>query len=185
MSLTKPSDYKGSVKIAQNDFDTDFLQDYLDEKEPDYLRDLLGCELYDLFVADLINGIPQTQRFIDIYNAFCNDIDSICFIDPIWNAWFIESFCFNEQNRSRGVMEMLKGFMYFEYVRDQPIANSSVGPNVSVGIASDLVPLNSTAIKKAYNKSIKDYWNIQFFIQDNETDYPEFNGVIKRSISIL
>ena len=53
MSLTTQTDYKGTVRISQNGLDGDILQDYLDEKEPMYLKDLLGCDLYDLYVSYL------------------------------------------------------------------------------------------------------------------------------------
>lgn len=186
MSLTIPSDYKGSVSIAQNKNDRVKLQEYLDEKEPEYLTDLLGCELYDLFVSDLdIDNKPQTQRFIDIYNAICDDLEGVCFIAIDWYEDYLNCYCSNRQNRSKGIISMLKGFMYFEYVRDQQVVNSSVGPNKSVGVASELVNNSSTSINKNYNKSIVDYWNIQYFIKINPDIYPEFNGITKQSISVI
>ena len=36
-------------------------QNYLDKYEKEFLVNLLGAELYDLFVSDLVGGIPQTQ----------------------------------------------------------------------------------------------------------------------------
>lgn len=186
MSLTKPSDYKGTVNIAQDKYDRAALQDYLDELESSYLEDLLGCDLYALFVADLdVNNVPQTARFLTIYNKFCFDIDNCCFIDQLWLFNYTNYYCNNGQNKSRGMVEMLKGFLYFDYIRDQQITNSSIGANKSKGVASDLVSNKSTAMVRAYNKSILDYWNIQYYLKDNEDVYPEFNGIIKESISIL
>ncbi len=187
MSLTKPSDYKGTVAISKNKYDKADLQLYLDELEPEYLKDLLGCDLYDAFVADLALapvGQPTAQRFIDIYNAFCIDIDTICYTYDWYNTYYAY-YSLNSQNRSRGIKEMLKGFMYLEYVRDQEKTNSSVGVSKSKGVASDLIGANKAGLKKAYNKSIKDYWNIQYFICQDLTTYPEYNGIRKQGLSII
>ena len=167
MSTTQPSDYKESVRISQNELDQDILHEYLDEKEPEYLTDLLGCDLYALYEADLdVNGVPQTAPYTTIYEPLC--IDDDC-----------------GQNRSRGIKEMLKGFMYFEYVREQHEINSSIGMSKSKGIASDLLLPASTTIKRPYNRSINDYQNIQYYICQNETDFPTYKGITKESISIL
>jgi hypothetical protein len=185
MSLTKPSDYNGRVAITQNKFDASDLQIYLDNLEADYLQDLLGCDLYDLFVADLdVDNLPQTQRFIDIYNKFCNDI-STSFYPGQWYFDYYNLYCLNKQNKSRGMLKMLEGFMYFEYVRDQDKLNSSIGVSKSKGVASNMVAPTNTNVIREYNKSLLDYWNIQYYICDNSDVYPEYNGIIKESISLI
>jgi len=167
MSLTTQTDYKGTVRISQNGLDGDILQDYLDEKEPMYLKDLLGCDLYDLYVADLdVNEIPQTAPYTTIFNPICNDDDC-------------------DQKRSRGIKEMLKGFMYFEYVRDQHQINSSIGVSRSKGVASDMILPGSSIINKPYNLAVKDYQAIQYYICQNMTDFPTYEGLKKEAISII
>ena len=49
------------------------IQPYLDKYEKKYLIELLGCDLYALFIADLVAGVPQTQIYIDIFNEICED----------------------------------------------------------------------------------------------------------------
>ena len=73
MFLT-PSDFTGFYQIsngatAQNDN----IEAYIASTEPKFLRDLLGNTLYELFVADLVANVPQTQRFIDIFDEFYID----------------------------------------------------------------------------------------------------------------
>ncbi|GAG46870.1 unnamed protein product, partial [marine sediment metagenome] len=71
------------------------------------------------------------------------------------------------------------------YTRDQPQTNSSIGTSTSKGVASDLVaPINTTAIKN-YNLSILDYWNIQYYICENSSVYPEYNGIKKQPTGIV
>ena len=185
MSLTKPKEYKGKVSIAQDKLTSAALQTYLDDSEPEYLTDLLGCELYDLFVADLDgNNIPQSPRFTAIYDAFCFDIDTVCIMEP-WYIDYFPMYAINNQNKSRGMLAMLRGFMFFEYTRDQPQVNSSIGTSTSKGVASDLIAPTHTVLVREYNKSLVDYWNIQYFIRQDTDTYPEYNGLIKRSISII
>ena len=183
MSLTKPSDYKGLIAISQNRYDDEKLQLFLDELEGQCLTDLLGCDLYALFVADLVLGVPQSARFLAIYNIISIDVEGFSVGD--WYYDYYNFYCSNKQNRSRGMLAMLKGFMFFEYVRIQQQTNSSIGTNKSVGVASELVsPPNTSAITN-YNKSILDYWNIQYYIKENSDTYPEFNGLTKESISLI
>lgn len=188
MSFTTPSDYKGINNITQNKYDVSYLQEYIDELEEEYLTDLLGCELYDLFIADLdLSGLPQSARFIAIYEKICEDIDSLLFLNP-YNPFYYDyydSYCYHRQNRSRGMVEMLKSFVYAEYVREQANTNSSIGLNKSKGVASDPVRLDGSAIRRNFNKGINDFWNIQYYICENSVTYPEFNGIRREKLSIL
>lgn len=188
MSILVPSDFVGRVAISQNKFDAADLQSYIDELEIKYLDDLLGCELSALLITDLalpVSGEPTAQRFKNIYDKFCHDITGLVFPLP-WHHDFFEFFVErSRQNRSRGIKEMLKGFIYFEYVRDQPLTNSSIGVSESKGVASSLVTSQNSGLSFRYNDSINDYWNIQFFINENLTDYPEYNGVRKNVVGIV
>ena len=184
MSIIVPSDFKGSVAIAQNKNDVSKLQEYINEWEDELIDNLLGCELADLFRADLVNNVPQTQRFIDIFDPFCEDIESQT-LHLHWPSHIFFQFHVHRgaQNRSRGMKEMLKGLIYLLYVRDQPMINGSIGTTESKGVASTLIPANRLTLP--YNRSINDYWNIQFFIVEDEDMYPEFEGITKDVISVI
>lgn len=189
MSLLTATDFTGIFAVSQNKYDSAKLQLYIDQLEESYLEELMGCDLYALYKADLdVNNIPQTQRFIDIFNKFCYDTQ-YCVKDCEPNYFdyplYFLNYCFNYQNKSRGIKDMLRGFMFAEYTRDQQITNSSIGANKSTGVASSLVANSAQAIRRHYNDSIKDYWNIQYYIVENESTYPEFKGVKKEYISIL
>ena len=187
MSILVPSDFVGKVAITQDDITAVKIQRYIDELEVQYLDDLLGCELSTLLIADLAlppAGEPTAQRFKDIFDKFCIDITGLVFPFP-WSHDFFEFFVEHRQNRSRGIKEMLKGFIYFEYVRDQPIINSSVGMTRSKGVASDVIGSLNNGIVFGFNNALKDYWNIQFFINENLTTYSEFNGIRKEPTGII
>ena len=79
MSFLQPSDFKGLVSQSKNEFTTPKIQLYIDDYEPEYLQDLLGCEMYEEFVADLLptpavpTSVPQDPKFLAIFNPFCFD----------------------------------------------------------------------------------------------------------------
>jgi hypothetical protein len=68
LNLTYSDFQIGRLIIATNKHTQQDLQYYIDKYEKEYLIDLLGIDLYYLFIADLVNGVPQTQIYIDIYN---------------------------------------------------------------------------------------------------------------------
>jgi len=163
-----PANFKnGLLCIATTVHTESDLQDYIDKYEVDYLQDLLGCELYGLFIADLVNGVPQTQIYIDIYNKFC--IDDDC----------------GHQRVSEGMITMLEKFIFFEYVRDQKVKNTNTGNVVSQAEASRETMFPESRLYTIYNEGIKSYCNIQWYICENLTDYPTFEGIVKRKTSWL
>ena len=173
MSILKitPLDFKSQlIFIATNKHTSSGLQEYIDEVEVDILQDLLGCELYDLFAADIdpLTGKPVTQIYLDIYNSFCLD----------------ESECYN-QVKSEGMVKMIQKFIFFFYTRDQKVKNTTTGNIVNENEVSRETDFSSSRIYQVYNKGIKSYKAIQYYICDNESDYPKFNGERKQKTSWL
>lgn len=168
MAFTVPTDYTGFYQIGRTNFSE--LQVYIDDLEPERLRDLLGCDLYDLFIADLDgNGNPQTQRFIDIFNPFCDDDGNTEGI----------------QQRSQGIPVMLKGFVYYDYVKDSGFSNLITG-NVKNDFSNSAIATSvEYGLRQRYNRAIRSYEAIQWFICDNSATYPEYNGIEKELITWL
>jgi len=163
MFLT-PSDFTGFYQISNGaTAQDDKINVYIASNEPKFLRDLLGCTLYDLFVADLVANVPQTQRFIDIFDAFCVD----------------DSIGSGVQRRSDGMVEMLKGFTYYNIVRDSDFSNTISGNIKSEFSNSTIVSVIQMGLDERYNVAMGTYNNIQWFICDNSDVYPEYNGLIK------
>lgn len=149
-------DFVGELRLSMNKFEEDKITSYINSYEKEYLVKLLGCELYDLFIADLVGGVPQSQRFIDIYNEFCEDVD--CHIV-----------------RSEGIKKMLTYFIYFEFVKDKQTYNTITGTVQSKVEVSDVVSLSKSNIYQMYNKGVETYEAIQWFICDKSQDYTEEN----------
>ncbi len=165
MSIVQASDFAGKYNISQNVHTVKDLDLYIERYEKVYLIDLLGCELYELFIADLTATTPQTSQnspYTEIFNEFC--IDDECKII-----------------KSEGIKQMLIDFIYFEYVRDQNYKNTISGTVKSNTEVSELV--SPTFLDTIFNEAIETYWAIQFFICENSIDYPTYNGQYKRKTS--
>ena len=166
----KESDLKGQTKTAKDIFTKSDIQSYLDKFEVEYLQDLLGCELYEEFATDFaIDGTkPTDPKFTAIWDSFCKD-DS-CGI-----------------RRSVGIKEMLSFFIYFEYLRDQPVKNNIGGPQVNEQANSTAATTSQTNIVTNYNGGLNSYWSIQWLICDNPDnfDYTKFNGQLKEVIGYI
>jgi hypothetical protein len=157
--ILAPDDFgSGEYKIPQNCFDS--VQNYIDKYEKLYLTKVLGAELYDLFVADLDSGIPVDPIYYSLYDSFSVD----------------ETGCIRIYE---GMKEMLKQFCYFHIIRDLGVKKGIGG----VGKYQDEVAstgYNGFNIVEAYNEAIDNAYAVQWFICENDTDYPTYNGQVFR-----
>jgi len=164
MSIVVNTDFKGEYNVSKNCYDQ--LDTYIEKYEKKYLTKLLGAELYGLFKADLTvtdPQVPQTQRFIDIFDEFSID----------------ENYCVIY---SDGIRKMLTQLIYFHYVRENQVVNSATGT------VSSAVELGNNAsfkgnIVQAFNEAVDNSHAIQWYICDNPTVYPEENIQILRYTS--
>lgn len=160
-----PSDFgKGKFELHSGMYETPKIQEYIDKYEKRYLIELLGSDLYNLFASDVVAGVPVSPIYLQIYNAFEYD-DTLCCIVI-----------------SEGMIEMLKGFIYFEYSKDltnQMTTNGNVGPS---GQNSERISTINQQIYTRYNDAMKTFKAIQRYICDNQSDYLEYNGAKKRFV---
>jgi hypothetical protein len=159
------SDFVGKYKIAKDCYSKDLLESYIDRYEKFYLQDLLGVTLYNAFVADLNDDDsprPQSHRFREIFNERVTE--DICGV----------------MYRSDGILEMLKGYVYYHYVLDQEFKNTINGTVVNKSSFADKVALAKSTLEDRYNIATDTYISIQLYIMDNDTIYPEFAGKTKK-----
>lgn len=157
--ITKAS-FTGKYAIATNAFDE--LEAYITKYEERYLVDLLGVTLFNLFKTDVTTGsptnIPKATKYLAIYNAKKSDHNGCIII-------------------SEGVVEMLKGFIYFEYMRD--IASKNTPSGTVVVKSENSTQAGSDTLYQRYNEGIDTYYAIQWYISENIDDYPDYNGQTK------
>lgn len=147
----------GKTEIAYNTYQQADLQYYIDRYEREYLIDLLGVVEYNAFIADLVGGVPTSAKFLTIYNPLAEEI--------------------NDHNiTTYGMKVMLQGFVYFHYVRDNMVGQTTGGSKRTESDNSTNITATSALIQARFNDSVEDFRSIQFYIENNEDDYPDFNG---------
>jgi len=175
----------GKYRISQNPDDTTALTAYIAKYEPDYLINLLGASLYTTFVADLTGGTALpflTAKYNTLYQPFAQDnlnVSNVFY--PIGGGYPDLSDAtdsnFEQIIISKGIKEMLKGFIFFEWTRDQAIENTPIGNVEQQGESSSKVKALQAGIKEKFNEAVKTYQAIQWYINQNRSEYSTFNGV--------
>jgi hypothetical protein len=158
------SDFTGKYEIHSGLYDQSKLQDYINIYERRYLIELFGASLYNEFISDLDPfNVPQSPNFVTIFNPF--EMDSNILLP-------------NQIVISEGIKQMLKGFIYFEYLKDttnQTTPNGLVIPsNENSTTATTLYSMMYTR----YNEAIRTYRAIQWYIVEN------YNAPFKQVLSI-
>ena len=152
MYYLTPNDFQGKFALHTGMYANATIQDYIDRYEPLYMLQLFGAKMYDEFVSDmdiLSGNIPFSPNFLFLYNPFH------------------ENIAFNTLVVSNGLVDMLKGFVYFEYCKDltnQMTINGNVRPTGEN--SADVSTLYSMMYAR-YNESVRTYRAIQTHIVNN------------------
>lgn len=164
LNITYADFGKGKYELHTGMYEQEKINAYIDKYERQYLVKLLGVDLFNLFVADLVNGIPQSPIYASLYNPFEYDYSvGGCIVF------------------SEGMVDMIKGFIYFEYLKDQTNQIAVSGNVRPVGENSNPVNNVNSMIYNRYNESIRTFKAIKTFICDNLNDYLEYNGITLRT----
>jgi hypothetical protein len=167
MSIVQLTDFNtGKYKLAVNRFTTADVTTFIEQREREYLIRLLGAELYALFIADLTGtpSEPQGARFVAIFDA---------------NAWDYDT---NEPLISDGIVEMLKGIIFYHYVKDNNAYHTITGlvSNNNENSTPETKDKGMQYITQLYSNALETYSAIQRYISENSSTYPEFNGKVNR-----
>ena len=158
MIILQTTDFTGRYELAKAIATNPILQDIIDRFERITLYNLLGKELADLLIADLSNGVPQSTRFLTIYNAIYDDTDGAVY-------------------QSQGIKDILKAVVFYEYTKETLAKTSQSGVAVQVTENGTILsPL--AAIRKGErlrNDAIESWETIQWYCEQNGTTYPEYN----------
>ena len=161
------------------------LQGYIERYEKKYINQLLGVDLANLFITDLVDQVPQQDIYLAIYNPIekdlTNDENSQVYYSSLCN-------CSNKQIETNGMKSLLMGLIFFQYMRDQPYSRENTGVSRKVAENSVNSSFYQWGIADHYNESVKDYQETQYYIlleQSENNTYQEFNGVKKNFTSTL
>jgi hypothetical protein len=81
--------------------------------------------------------------------------------------------------------EMLKGFIYYEYLKDQVAQVTAVGMVTPKGENSEKINSLFTQMYTRYNDAARSYKGVQNYIWTRRGDYTGFNGRTKQFITWL
>lgn len=159
MSVLNVSDFASSkYEVSVSEFTIDRIQEYIDRYETMLLIQLMGKELYDLWDGS------TDPIYLKLTNAWVEQLSDGCVV------------------QSRGIVDMLAGFVYFEYVRDQYTQQTINGAVKAKGQNSDPANFPMTMLHTRYMEALDNYNAIQAYIKDNAATYPEYNGVTKHPL---
>ena len=156
--IIKTGDFTGKYELHTGIYDVNKLQAYIDKYEPIYLRELFGVTLYNEFLSDLIlvqgSYVPQSPNFILLFNELHEDV-----------------YLYRQLN-SEGIVAMLLGFVYFEYVKDLMNTMTPFGNTISRSELSRQTTTLNTLMYNRYNESIKTFTAIRDYIFLNWNNLP-------------
>lgn len=164
MSIIADTDFIGKYQIALTTFNAANVQLYIDRYEPMLMRELLGVELFDLYEAGITGIDPIYEKLRD------------AFIEQLDNGKILES---------KGVVDMLTGFIYFYFSRDQYTQQTSAGAVKNKGENSTNASFAMSMLNSRWNEALDTYQAIQDYIRENIDVYPTFKGVQKYTVLSL
>jgi hypothetical protein len=144
--------------------------------------------------SSLSTAVNKLQGFIDRYKDRClNQLYGKALADTI-RAYYaadktpadallnkiINPFTFDDGGikESGGVKEILQGYIFYEYARNEAIDYSLMGANVPKSETADRVsPSDQLRMAESkFNCIIESVEAIQGYCENNSTDYPTFDG---------
>lgn len=183
--------FTGFFKIAQDPQSLAILTSYIERYEKQYLIELFGYDLYVLFEEDLTDSEPiepQTERFTVVFEELNYEGSA----EPMFyrRGFTGHKNCFCDDNKteveptlSRGIVDMLLGFIFYEFVKEYDIQVSQTGLVINANENSTPLPgaLHTHYVESRYNQSVNSYKVIRRYMMANSTTYPEYKGVEKET----
>ena len=164
MAIVTTADFINKYELTLTDFNTAKLTAYIDRYETITLIELFGKELYDLYVTGIAGGdsIYETLR-----DSFTVQLSSGLILN------------------SRGIVDLLTGVIYFYYSRDINTQQTSNGNVSSKGENSERVNEFKSNIQSRWSEANDTYWAIQYYILENSSVYPTFEGYEPQNIQMF
>ena len=156
MNFLTVNDFIGEANLDLGDSNVqDQFNSFATQKESDILRDLLSDVLYNELIADLVGGVPQSAKFLQLANGTTYTTD------------------YGQTVIYEGLKRMLKLLIWSEALDNGYSYNSSNGQmtsnneNSTLVSRSDLIKIR----KPKHNMGVKLYNRAAIFINDKHTTY--------------
>lgn len=158
-SITTPNDYIGQYVISNGAVKQPKIQACIDSVETTILCELFGVDFKDIVLQGVVDLDPIYEK---LYNPF--EYQDYC--DRIWI--------------SKGVKEMLLGFVYFHWYATHQTSETINGMRNKESENSSQTSAVQANTEQRYNEAVKTYRAIQAYIVQHLEDYHEFKGISKR-----
>lgn len=167
MAIVTIDDYIGEFQLQIDNQTTARFNAIRDNHTNDYIYQLLGAELGALYIADLdANGVPSEARFLALYNAFQEDLS---------NGFYFWDSYYSGMVQSKGMKFFIKGIIWWYFARANNVRISLAGNKSSVSQNSS-PNADGLFLARIYNEAIETGKAIQWYIYQNSSTYPEYNG---------
>ena len=137
--------FKGFHHLSKMCVDGNRLQLFIERYEQEYLIKLLGCDLTALLLTDLVDGVPQDPEYLEFFNPFCSDSVNSCCSHVVYD--------------SKGLKDMLTGFIYYHFVHNSHAMQSQTGLAVPTSQAGEKVSYvnNEADADQRYNEAVQTF----------------------------
>jgi len=167
MILLSPDDFIDKYELSTGMYDDTKLESYIEKYTERYLLHLFGADLLNSFEADLTAQSPQTPKspnFQKVFNPFYMDWNKSLFL----SGSSLYGYRLNQILESDGILEMLKGFIYWEYARDLMNQMTPYGNVKQRAELSHVVDSPHSLMWERYNEALCTYRAIQEYIHSNQ-----------------
>jgi hypothetical protein len=161
-SITTPNDYTGQYVITNSTLRQAKIQACIDSVESEILCQLFGVDFKDI----VLDGVDNLDPIYEM----------------LFNPFTVQDSC-NRILISKGVKEMLQGFVYFKWYSFHQTTETINGIRNKESENSSQTSSVQSSTELRYNEAVRTYKAIQAYILDNLDIYPEFKGVKKRLTS--
>jgi hypothetical protein len=188
------ADFTGYFAISQDPGVAEKLTAYIEKYEKQYLVELFGYDLYVLFLAAYGAGpAPAAGRFLTVFNALKNpesSTGSLTDHTPFYPIGGMgRGLCdMNRDDRvtepmySEGILKMLKGFIYFEFLKDHGIEVAQTGITLNKNENSEQAGVKGLGMtEQRYNDAVSSFKVIRNYMIANPATYPEYDGIEKET----
>lgn len=140
------------------------VQAYIDDYEPEYLRCVLGLELYDAFIAGIDgSGLPDEQRWIDLLEGAEFTKDGC---KRLWPGF--------KQTDSK--VTPIANYVFYQYVDERVIDFTLVG-NVKSTTDNNRIADETPRLVYAWNRMVDMNRLLYHYLKANKATYPEWKDL--------
>jgi hypothetical protein len=156
--IVQKSDFVGFQSVARSTANDAILQACIDRNEKNYIYQILGVTLGDLFIASLVNGVPVGARYLAIFNEI-NILDNYTL------------------HQSKGLKDILVSMIMWNYLTENAATDSQSGVMAMQSESANTSGFENVNrfAEKRWNDALENIDTITWYVYISQTaTYPEY-----------